>query len=334
MRFGPVSLGDALGHILAHSVSLPDGRLRKGIELAAPDLQRLKEAGHTEVTVARLNANDMAEDAAALKVAKALVPDPAKANLRLSKAFTGRVNLYATCRGIVDLDVPAIHGLNRVHPMITLATESPYARTREDGLVGTVKIIAYGVPEQAVDQACHCAAAAINIRPAIFQTASLILTRTENNAAPGEGKGIASIRRRLTALGVDLAEVRIARHNALSLAKELQAAQGQFLLILTASATSDIADVAPSALVQAGGKVTRFGMPVDPGNLLFFGQLSKKPVIGLPGCAKSPALNGADWVMERLLCGVNLSEAAIAAMGVGGLLKEIPSRPQPRERSD
>ena len=65
-------------------------------------------------------------------------------------------------------------------------------------------------------------------------------------------------------------------------------------------------DVAPEALWQAGGEVVRFGMPVDPGNLLFLGQIERKPVIGLPGCARSPALNGADWVLQRVGCGVEV----------------------------
>ena len=75
----------------------------------------------------------------------------------------------------------------------------------------------------------------------------------------------------------------------------------------------------------------RFGMPVDPGNLLFLGRLGARPVIGLPGCARSPALNGADFVLERLACGIEVTGEDIARMGVGGLLKEIPMRPQPRE---
>jgi len=73
-------------------------------------------------------------------------------------------------------------------------------------------------------------------------------------------------------------------------------------------------------------------MPVDPGNLLVLGRIGDRPVIGLPGCARSPALNGADWVLERVACGVPVTSADIAAMGVGGLLKEIPTRPQPRDR--
>ena len=76
-----------------------------------------------------------------------------------------------------------------------------------------------------------------------------------------------------------------------------------------------------------------FGMPVDPGNLLFLGELSGRTVIGLPGCARAPALNGADWVLSREICGISVSARDIAGMGVGGLLKEIPTRPQPRRGS-
>jgi molybdenum cofactor cytidylyltransferase len=106
---------------------------------------------------------------------------------------------------------------------------------------------------------------------------------------------------------------------------------GEIALILTGSATSDLYDTAPQAVRAAGGTVARFGMPVDPGNLLFLGEQAGRPVVGLPGCARSPALNGADWVLERLACGVAVTGDDIAAMGVGGLLKEIPSRPQLRE---
>ena len=69
---------------------------------------------------------------------------------------------------------------------------------------------------------------------------------------------------------------------------------------------------------------------MDPGNLLFLGRLGARPVIGLPGSARSPVLHGADWVLARVACGLPCGAAEIAAMGVGGLLKEIPTRPQPR----
>ena len=45
------------------------------------------------------------------------------------------------------------------------------------------------------------------------------------------------------------------------------------------------------------------------------------------------ALNGADWVLSRVACGIHVSADDIAGMGIGGLLKEIPTRPQPRNPS-
>jgi molybdenum cofactor cytidylyltransferase len=72
-------------------------------------------------------------------------------------------------------------------------------------------------------------------------------------------------------------------------------------------------------------------MPVDPGNLLLVGRIGPKPVIGAPGCARSPKENGFDWVLQRLLAGIPVTRADITKLGVGGLLMEIVSRGQPRE---
>ena len=72
-------------------------------------------------------------------------------------------------------------------------------------------------------------------------------------------------------------------------------------------------------------------MPVDPGNLMLLAHHGATPVLGLPGCARSSALNGFDWVLARLLANVPVTRADIMRMGAGGLLKEISTRPQPRE---
>jgi molybdenum cofactor cytidylyltransferase len=53
-------------------------------------------------------------------------------------------------------------------------------------------------------------------------------------------------------------------------------------------------------------------------------------VLGLPGSARSPRLHGFDWVLQRLAAGIKVTGRDLMGMGVGGLLKEIPSRPMPR----
>jgi molybdenum cofactor cytidylyltransferase len=97
------------------------------------------------------------------------------------------------------------------------------------------------------------------------------------------------------------------------------------------SAITDRRDVIPAAIEACQGEVLQFGMPVDPGNLMLLGRLGSIDVIGAPSCAASPKLNGFDWVLERRLAGVEVRMEDVAAMGMGGLLKEIATRPQPRE---
>ncbi|MFN7224240.1 MAG: molybdopterin-binding protein [Paracoccaceae bacterium] len=332
MIFAEVALDRALGAILAHSVMEGEGRLRKGVVLGDEEVAYLRGAGVARVMVARLEPGDVAEDAAATRLATTLVPDPAASHLALTPAFTGRVNLNAIGPGVVELDVDAIHALNAVDPAITLATLAPLTRVSAGMLVGTVKIISYAVPDTALVRACDIARGALRVRPVVLRDASLILTEVPGLPEKLAVKGREAVEGRMQALGMTLTDCVTIPHDEAAIAAALGAAKGAMLLILTGSATSDLFDTAPQAVRRAGGQVARFGMPVDPGNLLFHGALGTRPVIGLPGCARSPALNGADWVLERLACGLALTDADIAAMGVGGLLKEIPIRPQPRER--
>jgi len=105
----------------------------------------------------------------------------------------------------------------------------------------------------------------------------------------------------------------------------------EMVIVFGASAIADRRDVIPTAVEAIGGRVEHFGMPVDPGNLLLVAAARGRPLLGAPGCARSPKENGFDWVLMRLLAGLAVPRETIAAMGVGGLLMEIVTRPQPRE---
>ncbi len=331
MRFGPIPPADAEGAILAHSLTIDGRRLKKGRTLSSADVAALVAARIAQVTVARLDPGDVPEDAAAEAVAAALAPDPAALGLSASPRFTGRVNLFAEAAGVLRVDAAAVAALNRVDPAITLATLADWSRVHPGQMVATVKIIPYAVT------GARLAAAVAAVRPGALEvhgfragTASLILTRTPGLKESLLAKGAEAIATRLAALGWTMAPAITVAHDAEAVAGALRAASGDMVLVLGGSATSDAADTAPAGLVAAGGRLVRFGMPVDPGNLLFIGELAGRPVVGLPGSARSPALSGIDRVLERLAAGLPVGDAEIAAMGVGGLLKEVPVRPQPR----
>ncbi len=338
MKFGPVPTREALGAILAHSVlaadpSVPESltyKIPKGTALTEKHIRDLLALDVTAVTVARLEGTDIHEDEAATQLAASLLNE--RAELSATRAKTGRVNLRAETAGLVDLDAGAINAANSVHPGITIATVPQLQRLELRGLAATVKIIPYGVPKDALQRAVDLAENAMGFLPPQITSATLIETSV---AGLDHGpKGREAIRHRLARLGVMLSDKITIPHTIQKIADALTEAPGELLLILTGSATSDEADTAPAALVQAGGEILHYGMPVDPGNLLFIGKLGPRYVIGLPGCARSPALNGADWVLERVICGRAPSAQDIMGMGVGGLLKEIPSRPLPRIKAE
>lgn len=325
MHFGPVRLDQALGAILAHSIGTAGGRLRKGLVLGADHLETLRAEGHDQIIVARPEAGDVCEDQAADTLARAI----SGAHVLRTDAFTGRVNLVAPGPGVAVLNADAIQALNAIDPMITCATVPAYQQMGQGGMIATVKIISYAVNGGHLAQACDVARASVSFAPVTLRTADLLIT--EVSGGPGTA-GQDAIQGRLEALGMTLEQVHTCPHQTDPLAQRITQSTADLILVLTGSATSDPCDIAPSALRAADGEVTRFGMPVDPGNLLFLGQRRGTPVIGLPGCARSPALNGADWVLSRIACGLEITNEDIAAMGVGGLLKEIPTRPQPRAR--
>lgn len=328
MKFGPVPVRESEGAILAHSISAGSKRLRKGRRLGRADAEALEAAGLREIVVAVLEDGDVGEDAAADRIAKALLSGTD--GLIQSAPFTGRVNLYAERPGLVEIDADAVFRINRIDPAVTLATLPDLARVGPRIMAATIKIITYGVAERFVEAAVAESPGSIRFRGVEHPDAGLVLTEAAGQKGSLAEKGRRAILGRLDALGINLAETLIVPHEPEAVGNALSECRGSILLLLTGSATSDPDDVGPAGLRFAGGEVRRFGIPVDPGNLLFHGELSGRPVIGLPGCARSPAMNGADWVLERIACGMALADGDFAAMGAGGLLKEIPVRPQPR----
>lgn len=327
MKFGPVPTAHAIGHTLAHSLSQDGFRLPKGHKLTSADAFKLTTLGITSVTVAQLDSHDIDENTAAAQLTASVTDE----NIRITDPFSGRVNLIAKVGGILRVSSAQIAAFNEIDEAITIATLPDYARVHDGTLLATIKIIPYAAAQNSVMQAVETLqTGTFTLHPLRLKTARLILTETPNFKPSLLAKGEASVRARTTALGLDLQSVETVAHTQTAVANALQNASADITLILGASATSDRQDVAPAALVSAGGTLTRFGMPVDPGNLLFFGDLNGNPVVGLPGCARAPALNGTDWVLERLCAKLSVTSQDIAAMGVGGLLKEVPARPQPR----
>ena len=329
MQFGEFTLDEAEGAVLAHGLRTRGFDLRKGTTLDGAALADLRAAGIERVTAARLEDGDVGENEAALRLALAL----AGPGLDVQDTRTGRVNLHANAAGLLILDPVRVDALNAVDEAATLATLPEDAAVAPGDMVATVKIIAFAIKGSGLAACLDLAAGEPILRLAPYRPLRVALIQT---ALDGTSPKMLDKTRRVTAERIEAvggalaAETRVA-HGQDQIARAIDAADADLVLIAGASAVQDRQDVIPAAIVRAGGRIGRFGMPVDPGNLLLLAEQGGRPVIGLPGCARSPKLNGFDWVLRRIAAGLPLDGTAIAGMGVGGLLAEIPSRPQPRE---
>lgn len=330
MKFGPCPAGQAGGCILAHKTALPDRVLKKGHVLTPKDCADLKEAGMASVVVARLDPGDVGEDAAAGRLARAAIGS----GVTHDTAFTGRMNLYADCDGLLVVDAQAVTTANRIDPAITFATLANYGKVAAGRMVATAKVISFALPGGQVAAAEAALAGAVRIAPFRPRRIGLVATRLPHLKTATMDKTRRVLEERLRPSGSSvLCEIRVPHtQDAVADAMGDLVRQGaDFLILFGASAVIDRQDVLPAGLDQAGGTVQHLGMPVDPGNLLMLGDLSGIPVLGAPGCARSPRENGFDWVLDRLLAGLKVTPDTITAMGVGGLLMEIGTRPQPRQ---
>jgi molybdenum cofactor cytidylyltransferase len=322
--FGEFACDDALGVMLAHTLTVGFRKLKKGHALDGDDIAALKTAGIHSVSGARLRSDDVAEDAAAAAVATLL----AGPNTEERRAYTGRCNLHATTNGLLVIDAEVIVRVNRIDESITVGTLPPWSLVRKGQVIATVKIIPYGVNLHVIE-ACRTmlgslAAPPLRVADLPSQRVALIFSELPGLTESAIATTRAATRQRIEALGSRLVLELRCQHNTSAVEfalRQAHAAGCELIMVCGAAGTKDRRDTIGAAIVAAGGRIERFGMPVEPGNMLLLGRLDEVPLIVLPGCARSRRLNGLDWVLRRLLARQPLNDEDFAAMSIGGLIR-------------
>lgn len=334
MKFGPASPRQAIGGVTVHTLRQGSLLLKKGTRIGPAEVAALENAGIEEIVVIRLEEGDVSEDEAASSIAQVVAGE----GVTVERAFTGRANLFASRPGVLVIDRAAVDRINGVDEAFTFATLPAFKPVVEGEMIATVKLIPFGVKATLRDAAVKAAGeGALRVAPYVIKRVGVVSTQLPGLAPKVIDKTLRVTAERLAPAGAAIIAERRVPHEQAALAaaiREVLALGAELVVVFGASAIADRRDVIPAAITDVGGVVEHFGMPVDPGNLLLIGSASDVPVLGAPGCARSPVENGFDWVLMRLLAGLPIARADITAMGVGGLLMEIVTRPQPRAKPE
>ncbi|MCZ4491212.1 MAG: molybdenum cofactor cytidylyltransferase, partial [Conexibacter sp.] len=182
-------------------------------------VERLRAAGIRTVVTARLEAEDVGEDEAAGRLAQAVAAD----GVRVERPFTGRSNLFAREAGILVVDAAVINAVNAVDEAVTLATLPAFKPVVAGEMVGTVKIIPYGVAGAVLDRALArvSGGGAVRVAPYCVSRVGVVSTLTPALKPTVVAKTLAALGDRLAPAGAAVVAAVSCPHDQEALRAEL-----------------------------------------------------------------------------------------------------------------
>ena len=330
MIFKTVQIQKCIGYILPENIFvIKNGKkvkLSKGTKINQQIKNILINNGFKKISGFLLNQNDFDENKASDLIARNICKNKIN-NLNYKNLNTGRSNIYSTTSGLFIYNTNNLIKLNN-NSKIAISAIRPFSKVEKNQELITAKVIPYGIDKKLLEKNCLKLKDAFKVVP--FKKKNITLIQTFDGRI-NEKLIIKSrnvTKRRLELCGIKTFKEIIIPHRDDILCEKIQICINQnvdIILIIGSHAITHIKDVIPNAIKMSGAKIIRFGIPVEPGNLLLLSKFNSSNkdiyIIGMPSCAKSPKENGLDWVLWRILCNINFKNSNINELSVGGLIK-------------
>ncbi len=323
MKLIPVD--DAVGMVLGHDITeIVPGRFKgpafkRGHLIRPEDVNRLRDLGKEQIAVLDLAPGVMHEDDAAHRLAKAASGE----GIELSAPSEGKVDLMASCDGLLKINVHRLNGINAIVDvmMATLHTNQLVKRGR---IVAGTRIIPLTIKQEIIQVAeAQCASTdpVVSIRAVEPHLVGLITTGSEVYHQRITDQFGPVIRKKIAQLGSRiLRQIYVPDDIRMTVdAIEALIGEGAQMVLITGGMSVDPDDLTPSSIRESGADVITYGAPVLPGAMFMLAYLGRVPIIGLPGCVMYHATSIFDLVLPRILAGERLTRQDIISLGHGGL---------------
>ena len=330
MIFKTVQIQKCVGYILPENIFvIKNGRkikLSKGTKINQQIKNILVSNGFKQISGFLLNENDFDENKASDLIARSICTNKLN-NLNYKNLNTGRSNIYSTKSGLFIYNANNLIKLNN-NSKIAISAIRPFSKVEQNQELITAKVIPYGIDKKLLQK--NSLRLKDSFRVAPFQKKSITLIQTFDNKINEKliVKSRNVTQKRLELCGIRKIDEIIIPHKVDILCNTIKVSINQnvdIILIIGPHAITHIKDIIPNAILKSGAKIIRFGIPVEPGNLLLLSKFKSFNkdiyIIGMPSCAKSPKENGFDWVLWRILCNINFKNSNLNELSVGGLIK-------------
>ena len=330
MIFKTVQIQKCVGYILPENIFvIKNGKkvkLSKGTKINQQIKNILINNGFKQISGFLLNQNDFDENKASDLIARNICKNKIN-NLNYKNLNTGRSNIYSTTSGLFIYNTNNLIKLNN-NSKIAISAIRPFSKVEKNQELITAKVIPYGIDKKLLEKNSLRLKDTFKVLPFKKKNITFIQTYDDKINEKLIIKSRNVTKKRLELCGIKKFREIIIPHKENILCEKIQICIDQnvdIILIIGSHAITHIKDVIPNAIKMSGAKIIRFGIPVEPGNLLLLSKFKSVKrdiyIIGMPSCAKSPKENGLDWVLWRILCNINFKNSNLNELSVGGLIK-------------
>ena len=319
-----VRVQDAVGMVLCHDMTeIVPGRFKgrafkKGHVVMEEDIEKLLDIGKRYLYVWDLEEGYVHEDDAAKRMVKAA----AGANISYGEPEEGKIELRASCRGVLRINIDLLYELNSLKDVCFSTIHS--GETVEEGkvLAGT-RVIPLVTEEDMLlrfEKLCEEKGPMIEVLPFHHTRIGIVTTGSEIADGRIEDKFGPVLKRKAKDLDGEIIGQVFPGDEKEEITKAIFRfiEQGAGMVQVSGGMSVDPDDVTPSAIRDCGGEVVTYGSPVLPGAMFMLSYVKGIPVVGLPGCVMYSKRTVFDLAVPRLLAGEKLTREDFIKMAHGG----------------
>lgn len=323
-----IRVEESVGCVLAHDLTkivpgeFKGCRFKKGHIIQEEDIPELLNMGKEHIYVLELGPQDVHEDEAALRLARAAVGWES-IGLKIGEPSEGRVNVIAEYPGLLKVNLSALKAINQIPEVILATLHNNYPVQGGQTVAGT-RIIPVVTKEEYVARAeeiCRAAGGILKILP--YRSLRVGIITTGNEVYKGRIKDAFGpvVKAKIVQYGCRVEEEKIVPDDAMLISQAIKdmVGRGLELILVTGGMSVDPDDVTPLGIRLTGAEVVTYGAPVLPGAMFMLAYLKDVPLMGLPACVMYYRATIFDLVLPRILAGERLTKADIAGFAAGGL---------------
>lgn len=323
-----IPVDQAVGMVLPHDITeivgdeLKGCAFRKGHIIRVEDVEHLRRLGKDHIYVLELSANEIHENEAARLLARAL----AGSGVEFShEVIEGKITLKAAHDGLLKVDRERLLQFNLLGEVMcsTLHDNTPVDQGEQVAATRLIPLVADRTLVERAVSLLDGAQGVVRVLPLHKASAGLVITGSEVFYGRIEDRFEAVLRKKLEALGSEVAAVRFAPDDAASIAREIHHCleEGANLIVTSGGMSVDPDDVTRTGIRDAGAEDIVYGTPVLPGAMFLVARIGKVPVLGLPACGMFHKITVFDLILPRILTGERIGRYELADMGHGGLCR-------------